>query len=153
MKQINNFTVTLLGNGTYDQLSLFNNYQVKPLRRKIRNKDEIDFDKRLHFGVITNESIEGCDLTDEEYKKYKIKKELIAKTDPEDKVSKRYAIRSSRSPDKAALNIYPIYIETENEKKLLMTLSISFPSLSKKISIEDASISYMLNTIYEKTAN
>ncbi len=140
--ELKHFTVTLLGNGQNDEISLFKKFKVKPLQRKLRTNT----DDRIHFAVVTNESIEGCDLTEEEYEKYKDIKPGLETKDKKDKKSKRLGIRRSRSKEKAALNIYPIF-PSEDNKELIMTLSISFPST--KLSSEDSCISYKVNTIYE----
>lgn len=146
--ELKNFTVTLLGNGSFDEKTIFDKFKIKPLKRKIRNKDEPDFDSRIHFGVITNETIEGCDLTQSEFEKYKFLRNELDKQDKDNKKSKRLAIRAARSNERGALNIYPIFADFKDSKKIVYTLSVSFPNTKRPR--DDASISYMVNTIYDK---
>ena len=133
------FTVTL-GNGQNDEISLFKKFKVKPLQRKLRTNT----DDRIHFAVVTNESIEGCDLTEEEYEKFKEIKTGLETKDKKDKKSKRLGIRRSRSEEKVVeyLSIFP----SDDNKELIMTLSISFLAQSLVVKIHVLVIKSILST-------
>jgi hypothetical protein len=137
--ELKNFTVTLLGNGSGDKTKLFNKFEIKPIKRPIRVNDN----EKIRFNVLTTEVIEGDDLTEEEFKNYKVELEKYIKRKQKDIKVSRLLIRQARPAERGALNIYPLIFE----KKIIFSISISFPTT--KIPLDDASIDYKVNTIYD----
>ena len=43
-RRIETFYCNTISNGSFDEKTIFDKFKIKPLKRKIRNKDEPDFD-------------------------------------------------------------------------------------------------------------
>lgn len=145
--ELKNFTISLLGNGDGKEVNLFNKYKVNLLQRKARGFTE----EKISFGVVTNEALEGIDLTKEEYDNYLKSYENYKKSKSNDKqtekVSRNY-IRYNRSEMRGSLNIYPInYFDKIDENPILVyAISISLPNT--RLPEHESSIDYRVNPVY-----
>jgi hypothetical protein len=122
--------------------------------------------KKISLKTIAGSKDEAIDLTKDEFDKYedfcKLKKAAEGKEYLRDNVD-RLLVRQYRSPKRGLLNIYPIYgikdysayekfSETNNisaedvTSKPLIAIYLSLPKT--KLSTEQSSIEYRVNTIY-----
>ena len=151
--ELKNFCVTLVGNGSGEEDKLFNKYNINYTKRKERGKDLKD---KIHLQTITSDTLIGTDLTDEEFKQFKeLEKSYNKNKRPKDpNFSIRYNIRQVRSPDRVALNIYPIEahhkdpLTNKDIKVKALTCSLDFPD--SKLERHKTRIKYRVNTIYSR---
>ena len=144
--ELKNFTVTLFGQGEGEKKTIFDQYEIFFNKRKIRNSDLVS---TVNFGVLTRETAEGADLTNEEYDLVRKEVDQLKKRKIFRSNEHRQSIRDIRSSDRGALIIYPVeYQGIDNKKNFLYTLSLSFPNT--KFPRDDASINYQVNNIYNE---
>ena len=151
--ELKNFCITLVGNGNGKGDKLFNKYNINYTIRQERGKDLKD---KIHVQTITSDTLIGTDLTDEEFKQFKeLEKSYNKNKRPKDpNFSKRYGIRQVRSPDRVALNIYPIEayhkdpLTNKEIKVKVLTCSLDFPD--SKLERHKTRIKYRVNTIYSR---
>ena len=131
---------------------LFNKYNINYTIRQERGKDLKD---KIHVQTITSDTLIGTDLTDEEFKQFKeLEKSYNKNKRPKDPNFSKDSIRQVRSPDRVALNIYPIEayhkdpLTNKEIKVKVLTCSLDFPD--SKLERHKTRIKYRVNTIYSR---
>ena len=146
------YTVSLFGNGSERDFKIANKYNVKLLKRYVRTSRE----NKISLGVVTTEAHEAVDLTNDEFKNYLNSIENAKRRYGSDEDTKKFdrlnrgLIRYNRSPQRGALNIYPIqYVDKETKKEeILIAVSLSFPYT--QLQEHEASIPYQVNSVHSR---
>ena len=146
------YTVSLFGNGSERDFKIANKYNVKLLKRYVRTSKE----NKISLGVVTTEAHEAVDLTNDEFKNYLSSIENAKRRYGSDEDTKKFdrlnrgLIRYNRSPQRGALNIYPIqYVDKETKKEeILIAVSLSFPYT--QLQEHEASIPYQVNSVHSR---
>ena len=153
--ELTNFTVSLFGNGSKNEIMINNNYAVDLLERKARTNKE---QNKISLSIVSTEPHEAVDLTENEFKNYLSNinnaKRIYNATEDEKKFERlnRGYIRYNRSPLRGNLNIYPIYYSNKdkdnNIDEPLVAISLSFPNT--QLPEHEASIPYQVNSVHSR---
>jgi len=147
---LKHFTISLLGNGEGEEVNLFNKYKVNLLKRKARGFTE----EKISFGVVTNEIIEGIDLTKEEYDNYLNSYENYkkSKSDNDKQIEKvsRNLIRFNRSEMRGSLNIYPLSYSDKITTNSILVYAVSISLPNTRLPEHMSSIDYQVNPVYSR---